>query len=210
MITCQHEWIEQCQLKYRFESLPDGEHWEDAHYPIPECLGGTETVRLWSRDHSVHGVLQSEEFKHPCLHHINTELDKTNIEIYHPDYIDLFKKWSFTLRSEAGQVGGKTTHFLYPDLHSAVMRAVHEKYPEMAKVNGRQNIEKARKNLTREVLSENGRSTISQKWICLMTGKIAAPPHLSNYQKSRGIDPRLRVRIDDLLPQQLPIILAGI
>jgi hypothetical protein len=210
MITCQHEWVKQCQIKYRFEALPEGEHWEDAHYPVPECLGGTETVRLWSRDHAVHGVLQSEGFNHPCLHHINTESDRNQIETHYPEYSYLFDRWTFKLKSRAGQIGGALTHILHPDLHSKVMKEVHNNYPDMAKNNGKNNIKYARKALTKETLTKNGKITTSQQWMCIITGKIAAPPHLSNYQKSRGIDPRFRVRVDDLLSQQLPIILAGI
>jgi len=89
MITCQHEWIEQCLIKYRFEALPDGEHWEDAHYPIPECRNGTETVRLWSRDHAVHGVLQSEDMDHPCLHSFRTNSDRELLSNFYPEYLDL-------------------------------------------------------------------------------------------------------------------------
>jgi hypothetical protein len=90
------------------------------------------------------------------------------------------------------------------------MKEVHNNYPDMAKNNGKNNIKYARKALTKETLTKNGKITTSQQWMCIITGKIAAPPHLSNYQKSRGIDPRFRVRVDDLLSQQLPIILAGI
>jgi hypothetical protein len=107
MITCQHEWIEQCQIKYRWESLPEGEHWEDAHYPTPECRNGTETVRLWSRDHAVHGVLQSEDCNHPCLHTFRTHTDRELISAHYPEYLDLYNKWRFKLSSMGGQVAGQ-------------------------------------------------------------------------------------------------------
>ena len=109
MITCQHEWIKQCQIKYRFEPLPEGEHWEDAHYPLPECLGGTETVSLWSRDHAVHGVLQSIELSYPCLHGFRCSTDRLLIEQYHPEYLTLFEQELYKLRQLAGRIGGKVT-----------------------------------------------------------------------------------------------------
>jgi hypothetical protein len=109
MITCQHEWVKQCQIKYRFESLPDGEHWEDAHYPLPECLGGTDTVRLWSRDHAVHGVLQSIGLSYPCLHGYRCSTDRLLIEQYHPEYLTLFEQELYKLRQLAGKIGGKVT-----------------------------------------------------------------------------------------------------
>jgi len=110
MITCQHEWIEHCQIKYRWESLPEGEHWEDAHYPIPECRNGTETVRLWSRDHAVHGVLQSEDLNHPCLHGFRTHTDRQLISTHYPEYLDLYDKWRFNLSSLSGKRGAEKTH----------------------------------------------------------------------------------------------------
>lgn len=210
MITCQHEWVEQCQIKYRYEPLPEGEHWEDAHYPTPLCLGGTETVKLWSRDHAVHGPLQSEEFDYPCLHNINTESDTHYVSKYYPAYTELLEKWNFRLRSLAGSIGGVVTHARHPELHSQVMKKVHKDNPDMAVQNGRRNIAKAREGITEDSLRRAGLATTSQLWLCMVTGKIAAPPHLSNYQKHRGIDRTLRVKVDSLLADHLPIILAGI
>jgi len=57
---------------------------------------------------------------------------------------------------------------------------------------------------------ERANKISSEKWMCMVTGYITTKGPLTNVQKSRGIDSRLRVRVDDLLPQQLPIILAGI
>jgi hypothetical protein len=104
MITCQHEWIEQCQIKYRFESLPDGEHWEDAHYPIPECLGGTETVKLWSRDHAVHGFLQSEDLNQVCFHGYRRKTDRALIEVHYPEYLELCNRWFIEAQRRAAYI----------------------------------------------------------------------------------------------------------
>lgn len=61
-----------------------------------------------------------------------------------------------------------------------------------------------------EKQKERAKKMTSEKWMCLVSGYITTGGPLTNVQNSRGIDPRLRVRVDDLLPQQLPIILAGI
>jgi len=57
---------------------------------------------------------------------------------------------------------------------------------------------------------ERAKKISSEKWMCMVTGYITTKGPLTNVQKAQGIDPRLRVRVDDLLPQQLPIIIAGI
>ena len=103
MITCQHEWIEQCQLKYRYEPLPDGEHWEYAHYPEPECRNGTETVRLWSRDHAVHGFLQSEDLDQVCFHGYRRKMDRALIEAHYPEYLELCDQWFIEAQKRAFQ-----------------------------------------------------------------------------------------------------------
>jgi hypothetical protein len=66
----------------------------------------------------------------------------------------------------------------------------------------------------REKTRERSKKTVEKlnttKWLCMVTGKISTKGPLTRYQKKLGIDPALKVRISDLLPQQLPIILAGI
>lgn len=101
-----------CVLKYSKENLPEGETWEEAHYPVPQCKGGSLTVKLWSRDHSAHGVIQSEDLRHPCLHHAAEAKDRTNLEVHYPEYIDLYDKWLKKLKSAGGKaciksLGGK-------------------------------------------------------------------------------------------------------
>ncbi len=103
MITCQHKWIEQCQIKYRYEPLPEGEHWEDAHYPVPNCQDGTETVKLWSRDHAVHGAIQSENLNQVCLDGRRFKLDRALIEEHYPAYLDLYNKWYRESKARAGR-----------------------------------------------------------------------------------------------------------
>jgi hypothetical protein len=40
-----------------------------------------------------------------------------------------------------------------------------------------------------------GKTTSSQKWICLETGFVANAGNLTKYQKARGIDTSKRVKI---------------
>jgi hypothetical protein len=40
---------------------PD-ETYEDAHFPVPQSQGGTETIKLHWYDHAIQGVFQSEEY----------------------------------------------------------------------------------------------------------------------------------------------------
>ena len=57
---------------------------------------------------------------------------------------------------------------------------------------------------------ERAKKMTSEKWMCMVTGYITTKGPLTNVQKAQGVDPRLRVRVDSLLPHQIAIILAGI
>jgi hypothetical protein len=298
MITCQHEWIEQCQLKYRGEPLPEGEHWEDAHYPTPKCLGGTETVRIWSRDHAVHGPLQSEEFNYPCI----WGDERILLETYYPEYLTLWEKWKYNLcslgGSKGGPIAGPKTLLMGVGIHGMTFlekSAAGKKggaiagqknlesghIQELGRIQGTLNVESGHLDRIRQLVdpvkqSERARSLglkhvasghldrIRQlidpvkrsersrelgkrtgpisgrrhaesghckriahlgglvtgkmaaeklnttQWLCMVTGKISTKGPLTMYQKSLGIDPRLKARVDSLLSQQLPIIIAGI
>jgi hypothetical protein len=99
----QHIFVEQCLIKYRWEPLPKGQTWEWAHYPLPKCLGGTDVILLWSCDHSAQGLMQSEEYDHPCLHGVRYDSDFLNLSEYYPEYVGLLDKWSIIRNQRAGQ-----------------------------------------------------------------------------------------------------------
>ena len=91
VITCQHEWVLHCQARYRCEP-PEGFHFENAHYPLSEKQGGSETIRLWYPDHIVQGVLQTLELRRPC---IDTRKYKRELEILnevYPQYVEIYYK----------------------------------------------------------------------------------------------------------------------
>jgi hypothetical protein len=99
MIT-QKDFIEQCLIKYRFETLPEGEVWEDAHYPTPRCKLGEDTTPLWKSDHAAHNVIQSEEIGHPCV--FGWELDYLTGEYAY--LVPYYHKWKKVCCSIAGGV----------------------------------------------------------------------------------------------------------
>ena len=120
----QKDFIDECLKKYEYESLSQNECWEDAHYPEPECRNGTETVRLWSRDHAAHGVIQSEELNHPCLHSYRWHTDRNFIESYYIELLPLLIKWQTNLVKMASPKGVEKNKelnlgFFNPNYHSS-------------------------------------------------------------------------------------------
>jgi hypothetical protein len=49
---------------------------------------------------------------------------------------------------------------------------------------------------TKEQLKELGKKTCFQKWMCLETGFIANAGNLTRYQKAKGIDKSMRIRLE--------------
>lgn len=106
MIT-QHEFVAEC-LHYYAENYyeqgnPEDGQWDIAHYPTPKCKGGTETILLLRQHHAIQGLLQSEEFKHPCIGYWEQD--------YIPnDYTPLLAKWRTELQRlcKQGQWGNTT------------------------------------------------------------------------------------------------------
>lgn len=103
LITCQHEWVKQCQLSYKCKP-PVGYWFEDAHYPLSKKLGGASTVRLWYPDHIVQGVLQTLEYQHPCIFTRNVREPYILEEVY-PEYLDLYWQAVRICKSYAGKKG---------------------------------------------------------------------------------------------------------
>jgi hypothetical protein len=109
MIT-QQEFVEGC-LRYYSENWyeqgnPEDGKWEMAHFPVPKCKGGTETILLLREHHAIQGVLQSEEFNHPCIGYWEQD--------YLPkEYLPLLKRWRAVLQTLAkqGQWGGTTKEY---------------------------------------------------------------------------------------------------
>jgi hypothetical protein len=67
----QHTFVKSCYSYYEKNDLtpgnPEDGKWEKAHYPVPECRDGTETILLLCEHHHIQGVLQSLEFDTQCF-----------------------------------------------------------------------------------------------------------------------------------------------
>ena len=181
--------------KYRWEPLPADQKWEAAHYPLPQCSGEGDTVQLWSADHTVQGLLQSVELNHKCFYHSANSKDLYNLETYYPEYLELFKQLKSQFSSRQGKKAGKKIVELKLGIHgrSAEQMSAHGKIS--GKIGAAINKANGTGLYDPKVKSAGGKATGAQKWQCIITGHISTPGGLSNYQKKRGIDTKLRVKI---------------
>jgi len=137
------EFVEQCLIKYRCESLPKGETWEDAHHPIPKCKQGIITVPMWKSDHAAHNVIQSEEVGHPCV--FGWEL-----EYLVGDYsylVPFFHKW----KKACCEIAGAKAKEMGVGIHSADMqskggRITYEKGVGIFDEANREKLQEVRRN----------------------------------------------------------------
>ena len=133
IITCQHEWIEQCQMRYRVEP-PLGYRFEDAHYPEPECRNGTETIRLWYPDHIVHGALQTLDLQHPCMNGKRVPAERHVLQDVYPEYLEIFEKAYRFCQTYAGVRGASKTHAEKDEIgRSLHTLQLHEKKDEFGR-----------------------------------------------------------------------------
>ena len=177
LIPTQRQFVADCLSKYRWESIPSDQRWEEAHYPMPQCSGEGDTVRLWSADHTVQGLLQSVELDHKCFHHLAIKRDMLNLAKHYPEYLPLYEQLNSHFSKKQGKKGGKKTAELKLGVHA----------PGMASKGGKIGGLKGGKI--------GSTTTNAQRWRCLVTGFISSSGPLSHYQKKRGIDTSLRERV---------------
>jgi hypothetical protein len=180
----QHDFVLGCQRYYAENHYepgnPEDGTWEDCHYPVPKCLGGTATVKLLKEHHAIQGVLQSEEYQTCCVAGWEKAI------LVGTEYYELWKKWLTKMArdtkrrqreegtlselcSAAGLVGGRV---------SADLGYLTLGHPNCIK--------------TFESLSKAGKKgssvTNSQRWQCLTTGYVSTSAGAVRYQRLRGID----------------------
>lgn len=222
-LPTQEQFVKDCLAKYRWESLPADQKWEEAHFPLPQCSGEGDTVKLWSADHTVQGLLQSVEFDHKCFHGYRTEHDRYLLTEYYPEYLELFAQLTSQFSRRQGKKGGKKAVELKVGIHAPGMASKGGKKggkiagkkaaelklgihaPGMLGVGGKIGGPKGGKKTAElgigihgqsaEQMSAAGKKSAAQKWQCLVTGHICNAGPLSRYQKARGIDTSLRKRV---------------
>lgn len=82
-------------------------------------------------------------------------------------------------RSKAGKVGGKRAAELKVGAHGRTKEQMSE--------DG--------KKVSKSVRIQAGKTTSSQRWMCLETNYITTPGALTHYQRAKGIDTSKRVRV---------------
>jgi hypothetical protein len=190
-LPTQEQFVKDCLAKYWFSEIPSDQKWEVAHFPLPASSGEQDTVMLWSADHTVQGLLQSVELNYKCFHHKANNTDLSNLETYYPEYLELFAQLKLEFNSWAGKKAF--------ELGTGVFAIPTVQRTAISKKAGIKNAELGLGVHTFKVRSAGGKegsaTTNAQKYKCLITGTISTPGPLARYQRARGIDTKLRVKL---------------
>ena len=123
----QKEFVEGCYNWYREADLqpgnPEDGDWDEAHYPVPKCKDGTETILLLKGHHAIQGVIQCEEYQWVCIFGWEKEY-------LSGEYLELYYKW----KSEGMKLIWASKTEEEKILWSEKMRDTHAQMPEEKKV----------------------------------------------------------------------------
>ena len=198
IIRCQHEWVEQCQLRYKVEP-PTGYHFEEAHYPLSRKLGGTSTISLWFPDHIIQGCLQTINLDYPCINVRKRGIERPIVESVYPNLLSLYDEAYLFCQRFAAKRGGKvagTKAASSGQLQSAREMRDPKEHSDWGKELGRRNVENGHlARISKLGGAKGGKAASSIRVMCTVTGHISNPGGLTHYQRKRGIDTSLRVKL---------------
>ena len=175
----QHDFVRGCLAFYEEDCLTPEKGWEEAHYPDPKGKG-VATIWLQHEDHQIQGLWQSKEYGQCCFFTGDALefLTKGPFVSGWFELWDIYDKYSTLQSSAAGRKGGTKAAELGLGIHGRTPEQITEDSRKGGKIGGK--------------------TTTSQKW---QSTNPNHPPHISNsgglsrWQKARGIDTSLRVKL---------------
>jgi len=194
----QHTFVRDCLAYYEEQGLtpePGGE-WQEAHYPSPRDVGN-KTIWMLHDHHQQQGLLQSEEYQRPCFFNADVLRFLTHGPFV-PGWFELhdaYDRWSgYYGAVNLAKISRET---LVANAEANLTKISRETMVATGKANGKANAPAMNSHInTKKQQKTNAKNTASQRWKCLVTGHVSSPGSLSNYQRARGIDTSLRVRLE--------------
>lgn len=176
------DFVRHCQDRYSDLGIAPT---EQAHSPLPKCLGGNNVVLLTKRDHAIHDILQTECYQR------GTFTGWYMSELRGTEWEDRAIR---ALKLTCSHAGSHT-----PMGRIAVEQQLGFLDPRYSgqvrdwKVKGGKT---SASDLQKQIARENAKKRNAQVWECLETGARMNAGNLTQYQRAKGIDTTRRVRID--------------
>jgi hypothetical protein len=154
-------------------------------------------VRLWSRDHAVHGFLQSEDLDQVCFHGYRRKTDRALIEANYPEYLELCDRWFSEAQRRAiqnriqkdrqSQARAVQVRWENPGEKEKAAERAYLLYSESKGIWGMD--PKDKKEAERQGGRRGARTVNSQKWADPDNPELGqhSAPTLAQMQKRRGL-----------------------
>ena len=179
------DFVRHCQNRYFDLGL---EPTEEAHSPLPKCMGGTGVVLLTRQDHAKHDVLQTECYGEGTLTPWYFK------ELIGTSWEQRAEKALSVRQSQSGKSGGKACfdRKLGRNSKEAILKGIETQRNKRLGMYD-PNFHSAK---NKSASGKKGcKVTNSQKWMCTVSGRISSPGPLTIIQRSLGIDPSNRIKI---------------
>ena len=203
----QHDFVRGCLAFYEEEGLTPEKGWDKAHYPAPENQGDA-TIWMTHNHHQHQGLLQSREYGQCCFYNGGAYQFLTEgpfvpgwFELW--DIYDEYKGENGRKNVELGRgvcapgkqsEGGKRSAELGVGVHGRSP----DQMTEDGKKAGKKSAELGVGVHAPGKASEGGKATSAQKWKNTDPNHppfTTNPGNLTRWQRARGIDISLRIRI---------------
>jgi len=182
---------------------PNEGSWEMAHTPLPRSMGNS-TQLLLKEHHIIHDLYQSEELGkgYFWVGNVKKFLYESNdfpFDWFH--LCEIYEELKPTILVNMGAgfdwASEKQLRAWSKKGHETCRKksiGVYNK--ETGRRGGKASFEAKKGVFSPENLGKGCKITNSQKWRCLVTGKISTPGPLTLFQKSKGIDTSLREKVE--------------
>lgn len=178
---------------------PNEGRWENAHTPLPRGMGDN-TVPLLHCHHVIHDLWQSEWLNECHFYPSDAKKLLYSANLWPDNWFELCDIHDRLFSDHQRKVGSGNASASAPIRLPRADRTNREQGTGIyargtASKGGKAIFEKGLGIFAPENLGKGCKNTNSQKWQCLVTGEISTPGPLTCFQKKRGIDTKLRKRI---------------
>ena len=200
----QHDFVRGCLEFYEEAGITPEKGWEEAHYPAPKGQG-TETIWLTHDHHQIQGLLQSEEYSRMCFWGGKTKKFLTEGSFV-PGWFELWDIYDEWISANAKNMGTHpNTDRARPE--NGKNMASHPNSQAARVENGKRNVrtmidhpnsQAARIENGKKHGKRNLENAQNQKWMSTDPNhppKISTAGPLARWQRARGIDTKLRIKL---------------
>lgn len=167
-----------------------------AHFPVPQCLGGTEGAYLTWEDHQAQGLLQADDYGLASFFpgHVHRWLRTGDFPAC--DWFALWDYWERWSSHSSSLAGKKTSHENAGKRTYELGVGLFAMTPEQKAEAGRRGARTQReKGIGMFAPGEHGKA-LKEKWVSLIDNFVSSASGVARHNKKLGWDPLARRKLD--------------